>query len=64
MRDISIDSESIIEMNLLYKSISISLGINGIGCKVEVEISHLALISTIAVQYNFDVSLFCDPFGD
>ena len=64
MRDISIDSESIIEMNLLYKSISISLGIRGIGCKVEVEISHLTLISTIAVQYNFDVSLFWDPFGD
>lgn len=57
MRDISIHSQPIIEMDLLDESIPILLGLFSIGSKVEVEISHLALISPISIEDHLDVSL-------
>ena len=57
MRDISIHSQPIIEMNLLDKPISILLGLFSIGSKVEVEVSHLALISPISIEDHLDISL-------
>ena len=57
MRDISIHSQPIIEMNLLDKSIPILLGLFSIGSEVEVEVSHLALISPISIEDHLDISL-------
>jgi hypothetical protein len=57
MGDISIHSQPIIEMDLLDESIPILLGLFSIGSKVEVEVSHLALISPISIEDHLDISL-------
>lgn len=62
MRDISINSQSIIKMNLFDKSISILLCLLRVRSKVEIKISHLTLISSITIQNNFYICFFWDPF--
>jgi len=57
MRDIPIHSQPIIEMDLLDESIPILLGLFSIRSKIEVEISHLALVSPISIEDHLDISL-------
>ena len=64
MRDISIDSQCIIKMDLLDQSISIFFGFFGIWSEIVIEISHLALISPITIQDHLDISLLWDLFGN
>jgi hypothetical protein len=64
MRDIPIYSQSIIEMDFLDKSISILLGLLCIRSKVEVEITHLALICSVSVEDDLDISLFGNALGN
>ena len=57
MRDISIHSQTIVKMDLLDKPISILLGLFSIRGKVEVQVSHLAFISSISIEDHLDISL-------
>lgn len=50
-------------MYFLDKSISILFGLQGVGSHVEIQVSHLALIGTISIQHDFNVSLCGDSFG-
>lgn len=57
VRDIPINSQSIIQMDLLDESIPVLLGLLSIRCQVEVEITHLTLIRSISIQDDLDISL-------
>lgn len=57
MRDISVNSQTIIKMDFLNKSISIFFCLLSVGSKIEIEISHLTFISAISIENNLDVSL-------
>lgn len=64
MRDIPIHSQSIIQMDLLNKSIPIFLGFLSIRSKVEVKISHLTFISSISIEDHLDICLLRDLLGN
>jgi hypothetical protein len=49
-------------MNFLDESISILFGILRVRSKIEVEVPHLALVSTISIQNNLDISCLWDSF--
>ena len=50
-------------MDFLHESISIFFGLLGVGGEVEVEVSHLALISPVTVEHDDGVGQGGYPFG-
>ena len=57
MRNVSVNSQSIIQMDLLNKSIPVFFGLNSVRSKIEVEVSHLTFICSISVENDLDISL-------
>jgi hypothetical protein len=50
-------------MDLLDESVPILFGLLSIRGKVEVEISHLTLVSSVSVQHDLDISLLRNSFS-